>query len=281
MNQVCMISFDVEDYFQVDNLKEVIDRSEWNSRTLRVEENTRRILDILDRYDTKATFFVLGWIAERVPDLVAEIHRAGHEIATHGYGHELVYTLNVNEFREDIRRSKNILEEITGGRVFGYRAPNFSITDQALDVLQDEGFLYDSSLFPAMRHDRYGKLTSVSFDGRIGVEKARDNLYEVLIPTLRICGKEIPWGGGAYFRILPYWIYRAGVNRILTNRDSFVFYFHPWEIDFEQPRVKGIKVNYRIRHYTGQKRAKHKLGRLIGDFEFTRIVDGLKTLGLL
>jgi len=278
MNRICMLSFDVEDYFQVDNLKSVIKRSEWDRKTLRVEENTERILNILDKYETKATFFVLGWIAEKVPNLISKIHKAGHEIASHGYSHDLIYTLSEGEFREDIRRSKRLLEEITEEKVFGYRAPNFSITERALDILKEEGFLYDSSLFPSMMHDRYGKVATVSLDEKVGVEQARENLCEVLIPTLHFYGKRIPWGGGAYFRILPYRIYKAGVKRILSSRDSFVFYLHPWEIDPEQPKIKGVRLNYRIRHYIGQNRAEYKLDSLIRDFEFTTIIDGLKLL---
>jgi len=281
MNGICMLSFDVEDYFQVDNLKGAIKKSDWNRKTLRVEENTERILNILDKYKSKATFFVLGWIAEKVPNLISEIHKAGHEIASHGYGHDLIYRLSEGEFQKDIRRSKRLLEEITNEKVLGYRAPNFSITERALDILEEEGFRYDSSLFPSVMHDRYGKVSTVSLDKKVGIEKARGNLYEVMIPTLRFLGKGIPWGGGAYFRILPYQVYAAGVRRILNNQGSFVFYLHPWEIDPEQPKVKGIKLNYRIRHYTGQKRAERKLDQLVENFKFTTITDGLRSLNLL
>ena len=248
---------------------------------MRVEENTKRLLTLLDKHKTKATFFVLGWVADKIPKLISEIHKAGHEVASHGYGHELIYNLSENEFREDIRKSKNLLEGITNEKILGYRAPNFSITEQALDILKEEGFIYDSSLFPSMMHDRYSKVTSVRLDREVGVEEAREDLYEVLIPILDFLGKRIPWGGGAYFRMLPYPVYRSGIKRILKNRESFLFYLHPWEIDPGQPRIKGIKLNYRIRHYTGQSKAKYKLDRLIGDFEFTTIKNGLKKLGLL
>jgi len=265
----------------VGNLRNTIGIDEWDHRTLRVEENTERILGILDKYKAKATFFVLGWIAEKKPDLISKIHKAGHEIAAHGYGHDLVYTLSEEEFRRDIRRSKVLLEDIINHKVLGYRAPDFSINERALDILKDEGFLYDSSLFPSAMHDRYGKLASIRLDRKRGVEKARENFYEVIIPTLYFQGRRIPWGGGAYFRTIPYRIYRTGVKRILSDRDSFVFYLHPWEIDPEQPRIEFPKLNYKIRHYIGQRRAERKLEFLVRDFRFTTIMDGLKSLKFL
>ncbi len=278
MSGICMLSFDVEDYFQVGNLRDVIGKSDWERITLRVADNTERILDILDKHETRATFFILGWVAERVPDLVSKIHEAGHEVASHGYGHDLVYKLNEDEFREDIRRSKRILGEITGEKALGYRAPDFSISEKALDILKDEGFLYDSSLFPSIMHDRYGKLDSFSLDNGCGIGEAREGLYEVVIPTLGFLGKRLPWGGGAYFRMLPYRIYRAGLRRILRKQGSFVFYLHPWEIDPEQPRIEGMRLSSRVRHYTGQNHAERKLGSLVRDFEFTTILNGLQLL---
>lgn len=274
-----MLSFDVEDWFQATNLKNVIKRDTWESKKLRVGENTKKLLSILDRYNAKATFFVLGWVAERVPHLVREIRLGGHEIACHGYDHELVYSLSVDGFREDIRRSKNILGNITGEKILGYRAPCFSITEWAIDVLKEEGFKYDSSFFPSVAHDRYGKL--VSANKTQSVQEVRSGFFEVLMPTLDFMGIRVPWGGGAYFRIIPYVFYKTGVRIISGNGGAFGFYLHSWEIDPLQPAVHGIKLQYKIRHYSGLRKTEDKLKRLLKDFRFDTIKSCLGKLGFL
>jgi len=276
-----MLSFDVEDWFQVENLRDAIPRNSWDSYELRVVQNTQRLLDILEKNGIKATFFVLGWIAERVPDLIKKIHLSGHEIASHGYGHELIYNLSREEFRTDIKRSKMLLERITGQQVVGYRAPNFSITEWAIDILREEGFKYDSSLFPFTLHDRYGRLDSVNISIKDAVVNVGGDFVEVLIPTLDLLGKRIPWGGGGYFRLIPYSLYKIGVKNILRKKGAFVFYLHPWELDFRQPKIKDAKSTYKIRHYTGLKRTERKLKALLSDFKFITIQDGLKVLGHL
>ncbi|RLG35513.1 MAG: polysaccharide deacetylase family protein [Candidatus Alkanophagales archaeon] len=278
---ICLLSFDIEDWFQVENLRDVISRTAWDRYELRVVENTQRLLEILERHDTKATFFVLGWIADRVPQLVKEIHRAGHEIASHGYEHELIYKQPPEVFREDIHRSKSLLEDLTGEAVLGYRAPSFSITEYAIDILMEEGFRYDSSLFPSVYHDRYGKILSISQNEAKSVVRLRAGFYEVLISTLSFWGWQAPWGGGGYFRVLPYNIFRWGVDKILRKQGCYLFYLHPWEIDPQQPRIRGIKWNYRLRHYVGLNTAKVKLERLLSDFHFLPIRDGLAKLGCL
>jgi polysaccharide deacetylase family protein (PEP-CTERM system associated) len=279
--RILMLSFDIEDWFHAHNLKGCIKNEDWDKLELRVWENTMRILHLLDLTNTKATFFILGWIAERVPKLVLELDKRGHEIASHGYSHELVYEMDKESFRRDVRKSKQILEDLTGKRIIGYRAPSFSITEWAIDILKEEGFLYDSSLFPAIIHDRYGEIKSIPGKSKLGIESPRENFYEILIPTLNILNLRFSWGGGGYFRVIPYIVYKYGVKKILNSRLSFVFYFHPWEIDIFQPKVKELNLMLKIRQYTGMKRAEKKLIRLIRDFKFTSIETGLKILKLI
>lgn len=271
-----LLSFDIEDWFCVENLKQGIKREEWNLKELRVVDNTKKILNILDLYNTKATFFILGWIAEKLPELVKEICNKGHEIASHGYGHELIYNLTKEEFRNDIIKSKKILEDITGEEVIGYRAPNFSITDWSLDILKEEGFIYDSSLFEASFHDRYGKIKLNENTITGAVEKFPNGIFEVLISTLNIAGKKIPWGGGGYFRLIPFIFYKYGVKKILKQKNVFVFYLHPWELDPDQPRVKNIKFTYYLRHYTNLDKTESKLKKLLREFSFKPVRKALR-----
>ena len=284
MKSYCMLSFDIEDWFQVENLRGAIERNNWIKEELRVVNNTEKILKILDEYDTKATFFILGWIAEKAPELIYKIHQKGHEIACHGYGHELIYLMEKEEFKKDVKKSKMILKDITGEEPIGYRAPNFSITEWAIDILKEEGFKYDSSYFPVKLHDRYGNI-NIDYEYKENnsklIQKIEHDLYEVQIPTLNIFNMKIPWGGGGYFRILPYWIYKKGIEKILNDKGCFVFYLHPWEIDPEQPKVKGIKLSYRLRHYSGLNKAEHKIKKLLKDFKFISIKEGLRKLNLL
>lgn len=274
-----MLSFDIEDWFQVENLKGGVKKAEWDNKELRIVENTFKLLSILDKHNTKATFFTLAWVAERVPELILEIYKQRHEIASHGYGHELIYDLTEEEVRKDIKKSKKILESIIDDEVIGYRAPNFSITERAIDILREEGFKYDSSVFPTIAHDRYGRINYTNLNTNRMVWKLPSAFYEVSISTLDVWKVKIPWAGGGYFRSIPYSIYKVGINRIINKYGSFLFYFHPWEIDHLQPRIKNIKLNYRIRHYIGLKRAEAKLNRLVKDFPFGTIKSGLKMLG--
>jgi len=276
MKKTCLLSFDIEDWFQVENLKGAIEKKDWKEKESRVEKNTQKLLQILDEHNTKATFFILGWIAERKPELVKDIASKGHEIASHGYGHELLYEIGEKKFREDIRKSKEILKDITGKNPIGYRAPNFSITDWAIKILKEEGFVYDSSLFPVDFHDRYGKIVGLEVDSGKGIFDIFENFYEITIPVLKLVNKKIPWGGGGYFRILPYPIYKRGIKIILNNYSSFIFYLHPWELDPTQPRIGKIKWHYKLRHYTGLKSTENKLRKLLSDFSFVPIREILK-----
>lgn len=262
------LSFDIEDWFQVENMKGAISSGDWDNLELRVVRNTERILKILKDNDTRATFFILGWVAEKCPGLVKDIAKAGHELASHGFGHDLVYSLTPEKFREDIRRSKELIEGLAKCKVYGYRAPSFSITKDslwALDILKEEGFVYDSSVFPVSFHDRYGfgKCESEPF-------KWPNGLIEVPLTIYRIKSVTLPLAGGGYFRLLPYMYFKYFFNRLNARNERFTFYLHPWEIDPEQPRVK-LPAGYRFRHYVNLKTTEGSLKRLLTDFRFERI----------
>lgn len=247
------LTFDIEDYFQVENLRNHFPIDRWEDITLRLEEPTRKILDLLDKYEVKATFFVLGWIAEKIPSLVMEISRRGHEIASHGFSHRLNNdaSLTHNDLKSDIKASKKTLEEITGKEVIGYRAPSFSISDEVLDILQEVGYKYDSSLFRFKMNSRYGQLSKTALRGL----NETSFIKEFEIPTAQFPGLSVPFAGGAYFRILPLWMVKLAVlTATKTASDAVVFYFHPWEFDPMQPKVKNLPINRSIRHYWGLKR---------------------------
>ena len=263
------MSIDVEDWFQVENLKPVVSRDTWDSRESRVVRNTSRLLDLLQEHGGQATFFILGWVAERQPNLIRRIAAAGHEIASHGYGHDLIYNLSQAEFRGDVERSKKLLEDVTGQRVTGYRAPSFSITDWAVTILQELGFEYDSSVFPTVAHDRYGRLTGVGVGQP--VLQLRPGFYEVCVSCLPLGNRGLPWGGGGYFRMLPYPVWRAGVRRILSAGSPYVFYIHPWEIDPDQPRVRGLSPVSRVRHYLNLDRCENRFAGLLSDFRWSTV----------
>jgi polysaccharide deacetylase family protein (PEP-CTERM system associated) len=267
------MSIDVEDWFQVENLKSAIDRDSWDSQVLRVEQNTDRMLALLDAKDAKSTFFVLGWVAERCPHLVRRIADAGHEVASHGYGHELIYNLTPAAFREDVLRANGLLEDITGAKVRGYRAPSFSITDWAVDILLDVGVEYDSSAFRTIAHDRYGRLSGMSAGQPI--TNLRNGFTEVCVSSLNVGSYPLPWGGGGYFRMIPYPIFSRGVRQILRSGAPYVFYIHPWEIDDGQPRVapSRLRRSHRLRHYVNIDRCQARWTRLLGDFEWVTIAD--------
>jgi polysaccharide deacetylase family protein (PEP-CTERM system associated) len=267
------MSIDVEDWFQVENLRAAIPRESWGDRELRVERNTDRMLELLADRDVRCTCFVLGWVANRCPALIQRIASAGHEIASHGYGHELVYRLTPSEFREDVRRSKVVLEDLISAPVVGYRAPSFSITDWSIPILQDLGFEYDSSLFPALAHDRYGRIAGVGRRERIA--QLAPGFSEVSISSLFVGSRALPWGGGGYFRFLPYPVFRRGVARILGAGEPYVFYIHPWEIDPGQPRVAGLSRTHAFRHYVGLRTAERRYRSALADFAWTTVADVL------
>ena len=266
------MSIDVEEWFQVENLRGSISRHSWNVQESRVERTMERMLLLMEKRGVKATCFILGWIAERSPHLVHRIAQAGHEIASHGYGHELVHTLDRTSFRADIELSKRILEDISGQPVLGYRAPSFSLTEWALPILRDVGFEYDSSLFPiTLSHSRYGKVELGSGTG--GQLHTYQGLVEVSLSCLTLGRHAFPWAGGGYFRLIPYPVFRRGVRRILRSGRSYVFYIHPWELDPGQPRVRGLKGSERFRHYLHLEKAESRWTALLRDFDWMPIRD--------
>ena len=263
------LTIDVEDYFQVSAFAPHIDRADWENRECRVERNVQRILDLLDRHNTKATFFTLGWVAQRYPQLVKEIVKRGHELASHGYGHERASDLSEAAFLEDIRSAKDLLEDLSGLEVCGYRAPSFSIgkgTLWAFDCLANTGHRYSSSIYP-IAHDHYGMPDSPRF-----AYEVRPGLLEVPITTLRAFGRNFPSSGGGYVRLLPYALSRWMLQRVnATDRQSGIFYFRPWEIDSGQPRIPGIGAKTRFRHYVNIDRVEARLNQLLTDFQWGRM----------
>lgn len=263
------LTIDVEDYFQVSAFAPHIARSEWNTRECRVERNIDGILEMLARHETKATFFTLGWIAERYPHMVRQIVHQGHELASHGYGHERASDQTEDAFFADIQLAKIVLEDLTDREVGGYRAPSFSIGTGnlwAFDCLARAGYRYSSSIYP-IRHDHYGMPDSPRF-----AHEVRPGLMEIPITTLRVLSRNLPSSGGGYFRLLPYALSRWMLNRVNTNDgEPGIFYFHPWEIDTEQPRIAGISRKTRFRHYVNIDRMEDRLNQLLDDFNWGRM----------
>ena len=276
------LTVDVEDYFHVAALALNIRRDSWTSRESRVVGNTQRLLAIFEQFDVCGTFFVLGWVAERYPQLVRDIAARGHEVACHGYSHRLVYEQSPKEFHEETLRSKNLLEDIIGSAVFGYRAASYSIVREslwALDILVELGFVYDSSIFP-VHHDRYGIPDAERVPHRMATPNGK-SIVEWPLATARILGFRFPVAGGGYFRLLPYWLSCWGLASINRNdRQPFIFYLHPWEIDPAQPRVSASWLS-QFRHYTNLGKCEERLRRLLGEFQFGTARDALKQLGLL
>ncbi len=276
------MTVDVEDYFHVAALASAIDRRDWDRLESRVERNTRRLLDLFAAHQLQATFFVLGWVAERHPQLVREIAAAGHEIASHGYSHQLIYRQQPDEFRQETQRAKALLEDQIQQPVLGYRAASYSITRQslwALDILADLGFVWDSSIFP-VRHDRYGIPGTPRWPHRLQTPSGQ-TLIEFPLSTWQLGRYRLPIAGGGYFRLYPYGLTRAGLASINRRAQRpFIFYLHPWEIDPGQPRVKtGLLSSFR--HYNNLGKCESRLRRLLGDFGFTTVGRVLEALGLL
>lgn len=262
------MTVDVEDYFQVSAFDAVVSRSDWDGLESRVMSNTERLLRVFEEHRVVATFFVLGWVAERCKGLVAQISKMGHEVASHGHGHRLVYDQTKDAFRDDVRRAKGILESAAGKAVRGYRAPSFSITAEslwALDVLLEEGYAYDASIFP-IRHDRYGIPGSPRHPHVM--TRTAGSLVEAPGSTVRIAGVNLPVGGGGYFRILPYAWTRWGIARLNAHEHQpAIFYLHPWELDPAQPRFKASRLST-FRHYRNLDKTEGRLRRLLADFRF-------------
>lgn len=263
------LTIDVEDYFQVSALAPYIPRSEWDSRACRVERNIERILALLDERRTKATFFTLGWIAERYPQLVRRIVDGGHELASHGYGHQRASDLDETAFFADIDASRKLLEDLSGQPVKGYRAPSFSIGENnlwAFDCLERAGYLYSSSIYP-IHHDHYGMPDAPRF-----AHQVRGGLLEIPATTSCFFDRNWPASGGGYFRLMPYRVSRWLLERVnCRDGQPAIFYFHPWEIDHEQPRIPGIDLKTRFRHYLNLHRTEGRIRRLLGDFHWGRM----------
>jgi polysaccharide deacetylase family protein (PEP-CTERM system associated) len=275
------LTFDVEEYFQVEAFSSVIRKEQWDAYPSRVADSTRRLLDLLARRAVRATFFVLGWVAARHIALVRDIGAAGHELACHGYAHRPIYTMTPDAFREDVRRGKRAVEDAAGTPVLGYRAPTFSVVKNclwALEILAQEGFVYDSSIFPII-HDRYGIRDAHRFPHQVSL--AHGALVEFPITTVQIAGHRLPLCGGGYFRLAPYRLVRAGLHRVNRHEGKpAIVYLHPWEMDPGQPRAP---VGYltRLRHSVNIHRTAAKLERLLADFPFAPVGEVLREQGLL
>ena len=269
-NPLNALTVDVEDYFQVSAFEGCVARGQWNQLPSRIEYNVERIVQLFGTYEIKATFFTLGWIAEHFPQLVRQIADAGHEIASHGYQHIRISDQNPEQLQQDVVRTKKLLEDVTGQSVLGYRAASFSIGGDnlwALSVLEEAGYRYSSSIYP-INHDLYGMPEAPRFPFRLH----QGGLLEIPITTIRIMGRNLPCGGGGYFRLVPYSVFSWAMRRINEGEhQSNVFYFHPWEIDPHQPRLNGISFKSRFRHYLNIDKMEERLKHLLSDFNWERM----------
>jgi polysaccharide deacetylase family protein (PEP-CTERM system associated) len=307
-----LLTIDVEDWFQVENLRSCCPVSSWSSYELRVERNTHKLLDLFDEISDQrsaisrwpsaeklitdnseqrrvhATFFVLGWIAERLPGLVRKIRVRGHEVASHGYGHELCSQCSTTDLKEDLVKSKRLLEDVIGENVHGYRAPSFSISDYTLRMIADAGYEYDSSYNSFAMHSRYGKVSLNGHERRGIAYKICDSFYELPISNLAFFPFStlgtlthfghfrhfiLPWGGGAYFRLIPAPLFRMGVKEILRQQRAYLFYMHPWELDPQQPRPEGTTASSHFKHYTNLNKSEGKLRGFLGKSGECRFVS--------
>lgn len=272
-----VLSFDVEEHFQVAAFWSAARRREWDQLSSRVERNTRKISDLLLEHSTRATFFVLGWVAERHPDLVKDLAQQGHEIASHGYGHELVSTQTPAQFREDVRRSKQILEDLIGRQVVGYRAPSFSIssrTEWAISVLIEEGYRYDSSIYNRFRSAQGSKAINTE---TYQLETKAGTIWEVSPSTMNACGLQLPVAGGGYFRLFPYAASKMFLKNLERQGSQLVMYLHPWELDPEQPRMDGPLLS-KVRHYLNLGKTEQRLRWLLRDFSFAPINEVVRPI---
>ena len=276
-----VLSVDVEDYFHVAALSKSIKVEDWPAIPTRVEDNTRRLLDLFDRHNVKATHFVLGWVADRLPGLIKEIDARGHEVASHGYSHQLVYDQSPDVFRAETVKSKQILEDIVGKPVIGYRAASYSITKKslwALDILCELGFKYDSSIFP-IRHDRYGIPDAEPLPHKL-ITPGGNQIVEFPLTTSSLFGFKLPAAGGGYFRLYPYLLSKYLLRQVEKRNKPIVFYLHPWEIDYEQPRVKASALST-FRHYNNLDKCEIRLNQLLRDFSFSTMTNVLMQQKLL
>ena len=270
MSTVNAMTVDVEDYFQVSAFEPHVARTQWENHECRVERNMDRILSLFAEHGVQATFFVLGWIAKRYPQLVRNVVDGGHELASHGWAHVRVTQQQRSEFREDVTRTRKFLEDAGGVPVRGYRAASYSIGARnlwALDVLHECGYQYSSSIYP-IRHDLYGMPEAPRF----AFHHNGSGILEVPVTTVEVLGTRLPCGGGGYFRLFPYSFSRWALRRVNDrDRQSGIFYFHPWEIDPDQPRIRNLALRTRVRHYLNLRRVESRLRRLLGDFRWDRM----------
>ena len=298
-----LLTIDVEDWFQVENFKQYIPFSSWSYRELRVEKNTNHLLDLLDsiklaqssklkaqssklkaqssesrnqkpetRNSPKATFFILGWVAERFPQLIREIHSRGHEVASHGYLHNLCNQQSHEELKKDLIDSKKLLEDIISAPVYGYRAPSFSIDNDILKIIEDCGYLYDSSFNSFAMNKRYGWV-DLPMTGNNGIAaEISEDFYEIPISNIKIKNLNLPWGGGGYFRLIPFPMFKMGVQSILKKENAYLFYMHPWEVDPEQPIVAEASRFFKFRHYINLDKTASKLLSFITAFKKCRFI---------
>jgi len=269
-----LFTIDVEDWFHVESMREKFPVNSWKSQTYRIEKNVNDILSLLDQKNYNATFFCLGDVAEMFPGLIRLIHSQGHEIASHGYSHQMLNALSDNDIKYELLKSKGILENILGEAVYGYRAPTFSIRDGVYQLLKETGYRYDSSLNLFKYHDKYGSVDMNNFKKiSEGVLDHSSGIRAFTIPVISRLGLNLPWGGGGYFRLIPYVIYKREVRRFLKKNDFFMFYIHPWELDFMQPRIKDIGLSNYFRHYNGLKNTFNNLSSLMDDFDCVSIAN--------
>ena len=264
MTHSMLITIDVEDWFQVENFKKLVSYDSWDSYALRVEQNTYRLLDLLE--NRPSTFFCMGWVAKRLPDMIREIHRRGHEVASHGYKHDLCNLMSYDDLKQDLTDSKSLLEEIIGAPVIGYRAPSFSINADILKLIEDCGYGYDSSFNSFAMHGRYGHLDLSGYDTQGIAVKISDGFYELPVSNLTIGKRILPWAGGGYFRLIPFPVFKQGVKIILRRDNAYLFYMHPWEIDPDQPRSEYLPLFYKFRHYTNLDKTHLKLSAMFEYF---------------
>lgn len=276
----CILTVDVEEWFQVENLKSAISCDNWETLKSSVALNIDHILELFLKHNVQATFFILGWVAERNPLMIKRIFDNGHEIASHGYGHKISGSLQNGLLREDIQKSKHILEDLTGIPITGYRAPNFSVNDEVIDIIKDLGFTYDSSYNPFQMHSRYGHFDRYTIRDS-NIFNLGNGLFEIPIASYKFGRFHIPIGGGAYFRIFPYVLFKY-LALAKGRRDGlYNFYTHPWEFEPDQPRINDISFNHRLRHYTGLKKTANRLEKLIAvfkqkDFKFITMQEYVK-----
>lgn len=272
-----LLTIDVEDWFQVENLRPWNPLNSWDRRELRIEASTRRILDLLDEIKqpaspARATFFVLGWIAERLPELVREIDCRGHEVASHGYNHQLCSEQSEEDLVRDLRDSKKLLEDIVGKEVRGYRAPSFSISDRILELIREAGYSYDASYNSFALNRRYGR-PDIEAGEKKGIARALgQDFYELPLTNLELAGSFLPFSGGGYFRLLPALVFKAGVARILQKQGTFHFYMHPWEVDPDQPRQHQAPWLSKFRHYKNLSKTLDKLRDLLQGLPDCRLI---------